>query len=129
MQLYGRTDLVAVYYIPEVAAAYAVWTGSVAPEEARAALVLTERMIRERRITRLIMNCEESRVPPAETPLIVAAWMGGLLRRGVRAWANIPPKSAVAALANKPLTAALDDGVQYAAVPDLAAAKRWLATT
>jgi hypothetical protein len=120
MELYAHTPLMSIYWLPDVHAGYGIWIGMPRLEPTQEALAAAERLLVEKRSTRWISNTEE----------YIADWLQRMGRmKLLRAWADIPPKSATARLAVKNLgTGSMRNAITFAQFPSLAAAKLWIAS-
>ncbi|HEU4413028.1 MAG TPA: hypothetical protein VFS43_47740 [Polyangiaceae bacterium] len=127
---YADTDLIKVYWLPGERAGYGVWRGLPTPSATREALELAEGLLRERGSARWVSNTEEALVSPPETQAVIVSWLQQMRwRYGLRAWADVPPASAVARLVVKNLgVESVQCGVHFAQFASLDEARAWVAT-
>lgn len=129
MDLYAKTPLIAIYWLEDIRTGYGVWTGLPRIDTVKEALSLSEELINQKRSHRWISNTEDAVVGAPETLEYIAAWLQRMGRtRTLRAWADIPPKSATARLAVKNLGVESQlHAITFAQFAGLAEARLWIA--
>jgi hypothetical protein len=129
VELYAKTSLIAIYWLEDIRTGYGIWTGMPRLDTAKEALALAEELINQKRSYRWISNTEGALVAPPEAFECIAAWLQRMGRaKTLRAWADIPPKSATARLAVKNLGVESQlHSIIFAQFAGLAEAKLWIA--
>lgn len=130
MELYAKTPLVTLYWLPDVQVVYAIWVGMPRREATEEALAKTEELLREKRTQRVISNLEDVVIAPPDAMQRISDWIQRMGRMKVlHAWAAIPPKSATARLAVRNLgEASTTSSVAFAQLPTLEEALSWIVT-
>lgn len=130
MDLYAKTPLIAIYWLVDVRSGYGIWTGLPRLDTTKEALSLVEELINQKRAHRWISNTEDALVAAPETLECIGSWLQRMGRtKTLRAWADIPPKSATARLAVKNLGVESQlHSITFAQFAGLAEAKLWIAS-
>jgi hypothetical protein len=125
---YAETPLVKLYWLPSVSAGYGVLSGPPTLSLMREALARADALLVDRRSSRWVTSTENLVIAPPEVEAYIAAWLRAMRdRQGLRAWADVPPHSAVARLLVKRLGAeASAYGLNFAQFPSLAEAVAWV---
>lgn len=130
MELYAKTPLVTLYWLPDVQVGYTVWVGMPRLEATEEALAKTEDLLREKRTRRVITNLEDIVIAPEDARQRLGDWIQRMGRlKLLHAWAAIPPKSATARLVVRSLgEAATITSVAFAQLPTFEEALSWIVT-
>lgn len=130
MELYAKTPLITLYWLPDVQVGYTIWVGMPRLEATEEGLAKTEELLREKRTRRVIANLEDIVITPADARQRIADWLQRMGRLKVlHAWAAIPPKSATARLALRSLgEASTINSIVFAQFPTFEEALSWIVT-